>query len=139
MYAEQPKGGSSSSWKRRQLKLANVAAGFASAVQPIFAQTIITDSEGLEAGPVTIPTPDGEIPGYRAKPTGSGPFPLVLVVQEIFGVHEHIQDICRRLGKLGYVAVAPELFFRQGDVSQLQSLEEIRAIVSQVPDAQVMS
>jgi len=139
MYAEQPKWISPIHLKRRQFVVASVAAGFALAVQPISAQTITTDSEGLEAGPITIPTADGEIPGYSAKPMGSGPFPLVLVVQEIFGVHEHIQDICRRFAKLGYTAVAPELFYRQGDVSQLQSFEEIRAIVSQVPDAQVMS
>ncbi|MCF2970578.1 dienelactone hydrolase family protein [Synechococcus sp. Nb3U1] len=139
MYAEQPKWLSTTQMKRRQFVVASVTAGFALAVQPISAQTLTTDSEGLEAGPVTIPTPNGEIPGYRAKPMGSGLFRLVLVVQEIFGVHEHIQDICRRFAKLGYVAVAPELFYRQGDVSQLQSFEEIRAIVSQVPDAQVMA
>jgi carboxymethylenebutenolidase len=88
---------------------------------------------------VKIPVKDGEIPAYRAMPAKSGNFPIVLVIQEIFGVHEHIQDVCRRFAKLGYVAVAPELFVRQGDVSKLSNIEEIRAIVAKVPDAQVLS
>ncbi|MBX3201295.1 MAG: dienelactone hydrolase family protein [Labilithrix sp.] len=78
------------------------------------------------------------MPAYRAMPEGKGPFPLVLVVHEIFGVHEHIKDVCRRLAKVGYTAVAPELFARQGDVSKLQGFEEILKVVSKVPDAQVM-
>ena len=86
-----------------------------------------------------IPVPDGEIPAYRAMPAEGGPFPVILVVQEIFGVHEHIKDICRRLAKLGYFAVAPELYARQGDVSKLKDFPEILKIVSKVPDAQVMS
>ena len=113
--------------------------GFALAVQPVAAQTITTDTAGLEAGEVKITTADGEIPAYRAMPRAGGPFPVVLVVQEIFGVHEHIKDVCRRLAKLGYLAVAPELYARQGDVSKLTDIEEIRQIVGKVPDAQVMS
>lgn len=125
---------------RREFVVTTLAAGFALAVQPVSAETITTDTTGLDAGEVKIPVKDGEIPGYRAMPASGGPFPVVLVVQEIFGVHEHIKDICRRLAKLGYFAVAPELYARQGDVSQLTDFKEIFAkVVSKVPDAQVMS
>jgi carboxymethylenebutenolidase len=84
---------------------------------------------------------DGKmIPAYRARPAGGGRFPTVLVVQEIFGVHEHIKDLCRRLAKSGYMAVAPEMFARQGDVSKIENIQEIvNTVVSKVPDSQVMS
>src|SRR5882724_12802023 len=95
---------------RRGFVVTSLAAGFALAAQPVSAQTITTDTTGLEAGEVKIPVPDGQIPAYRAMPDKGGPFPVVLVVQEIFGVHEHIKDVCRRLAKLGYLAVAPELY-----------------------------
>ena len=125
---------------RRGFVMTSLAAGFALAVQPVEAQTIATDTEGLTAGEVKIPVTDGEIPAYRALPATGGPFPTVLVVQEIFGVHEHIKDICRRLAKLGYFAVAPECYARQGDVSQIKEIPEIISkVVSKVPDAQVMS
>src|SRR6188508_799213 len=115
---------------RRGFVVTSLAAGFALAVQPVSAQTITTDTNGLEAGEVKIPVKDREIPAYRAMPAAGGPFPVVLVVQEIFGVHEHIKDICRRLAKLGYLAVAPELYARQGDVSKLNEIDEIRKIVA---------
>ena len=87
-----------------------------------------------------IPVADGEIPAYRAMPAKGGHFPVVLVVQEIFGVHEHIKDLCRRFAKAGYLAVAPELYARQGDVSKISDWKQIFAdVVSKVPDAQVMS
>lgn len=124
---------------RRDFVVTTLAAGFALAVQPVSAETITTDTQGLEAGEVKIAVKDGEIPGYRAMPAAGGPFPVVLVVQEIFGVHEHIKDICRRLAKLGYFAVAPELYARQGDVSKLSNMQEIFKIVQKVPDVQVMS
>ncbi|WZO97124.1 dienelactone hydrolase family protein [Isosphaeraceae bacterium EP7] len=125
---------------RRGFVMTGLAAGFAMSVQPVSAQTITTDTNGIDAGEVKVPTADGEIPAYRALPEGAGPFPTVLVIQEIFGVHEHIKDICRRLAKLGYFAIAPELYARQGDVSQIQDFKEIFAkVVSKVPDAQVMS
>jgi carboxymethylenebutenolidase len=125
---------------RRGFVVTSLAAGFALAVQPVGAQTITTDTQGLDAGEVTIPVPDGQMPAYRAMPAGGGPFPVVLVVQEIFGVHEHIKDICRRLAKLGYLAVAPELYARQGDVSKIKDIPEIMSkVVSKVPDAQVLS
>jgi carboxymethylenebutenolidase len=124
---------------RRGFMVTSLAVGFALAVQPVRAEAITTDSEGLTAGEVKVPVSDGEIPAYRAKPAAGGPFPTVLVVQEIFGVHEHIRDVTRRFAKLGYYAIAPELYARQGDVSQLTDMQEIFAIVNQVPDAQVMS
>lgn len=125
---------------RREFVITTLAAGFALAVRPVSAQTISTDTQGLEAGEVKIPVSDGTIPAYRAMPATGGPFPVVLVVQEIFGVHEHIKDICRRFAKLGYLAVAPELYARQGDVSQMAEINEIvTKVVAKVPDAQVMT
>ena len=126
-------------YNRREFLVTAAASGFALAVQPVCAQTMIaTDTKGLVAGDIKIPTPTGDIPGYRAMPESGGPFATVLVVQEIFGVHEHIKDICRRLAKAGYFAVAPELYYRQGDVSQLKEINEIFKVVSKVPDTQVM-
>ena len=87
-----------------------LTAGFALAVQPVSAATITTDTKGITAGEVKIPTSDGEIPAYSAKPAKGSNFPTVIVVQEIFGVHEHIKDVCRRLAKAGYMAVAPEMY-----------------------------
>jgi carboxymethylenebutenolidase len=104
--------------RRDFMTTATLAAGFALAVQPVSRKTIATDATGLVAGAVQI---------------------IVLVIQEIFGVHEHIQDVARRFAKLGYLAIAPELFVRQGDVSQLSDIDQIRAIVTRVPDAQVLS
>ena len=125
---------------RREFVMTTLAVGFALAVQPVSAKTITTDTEGLEAGEVKIPTKYDEIPAYRAQPAKGGPFPVVLVVQEIFGVHEHIKDVCRRFAKLGYLAIAPELYARQGDVSKITDFKEIFAkVVSKVPDSQVMS
>ena len=126
--------------RRKFIVVTTLAAGFALAVHPIFAQVIKTDTQGLVAGEVKIPVQDGEIPAYRAMPATGDNFPVVLVVQEIFGVHEHIQDICRRFAKLGYLAIAPEMFARQGDVSKMSNIQEIISkVVSKVPDAQVMS
>ena len=127
-------------WSRRGFVVTTLASGFALSVRPVTAETITTSSEGLEAGEVKIPTQDGEMPAYRAMPNKGDNFPVVLVVQEIFGVHEHIKDICRRLAKQGYLAVAPELYARQGDVSKLTDFQEIISkVVSKVPDKQVMS
>jgi carboxymethylenebutenolidase len=130
-----------SAFTRREFVATVVAAGFAAAVQPVCAQTmIVTDTQGLTAGMVEMPVPGGKLPVYQARPASGGPFPSVLVVQEIFGVHEHIKDVCRRLAKLGYLAVAPELYFRQGDPSKIPGIQEILdTIVSKVPDEQVMA
>lgn len=125
--------------RRKFIATTTLATGFALAVQPISAQVISTDAKGLVAGAVKIPVKDGEIPAYRAAPATGDNFPIVLVIQEIFGVHEHIQDVARRFAQLGYLAIAPELFVRQGDVLKLSSIDEIRPIVAKVPDAQVLS
>ncbi|MBD2020879.1 dienelactone hydrolase family protein [Leptolyngbya sp. FACHB-36] len=125
--------------RREFIATATLAAGFALAVQPVSSKTITTDAKGLLAGAVKIPVQGGEIPAYRAVPATGKNFPIVLVIQEIFGVHAHIQDVTRRLAKLGYLAIAPELFVRQGDVSKLSSVDEIRQVVAKVPDAQVLS
>jgi carboxymethylenebutenolidase len=117
----------------------SLAAGFALATQPVSAATIVTDSNGLTVGEVKIPVSDGEIPGYRAMPAEGGPFATVLVVQEVFGVHEHIRDICRRLAKAGYFAVAPSLYARQGDVTQMSNMDDVMKVVAKVPEAEVAS
>jgi len=126
---------------RRDVLMTSLAIGFAAAAGPVAAETVITTgSEGLTAGEVKIPTADVEIPAYRAMPAKGGPFPVVLVVQEIFGVHEHIKDVCRRFAKEGYLAVAPELYARQGDPTKFTDYKQLFAeIVGKVPDAQVMS
>lgn len=133
-----PDSATASGITRRRLLVSTLATGFALAVRPTWSAPVVTDSTGLTAGEIRIPTTDGAIPAYRAMPSEGGPFAPVLVVQEIFGVHEHIKDVCRRFAKLGYLAVAPELYARQGDVSTLSEIDEIRKIVAKVPDAQVM-
>ena len=124
---------------RREVLVTSLAVGFAAAVRPVYAAAIATDAKGLVAGEVRIPVEGGELPAYRAMPEAGGPFPVVLVVQEIFGVHEHIKDVCRRLAKEGYLAVAPELYAREGDVSKLTDIQEIVKVVARVPDAQVLA
>ena len=124
---------------RRKFVVVSLASGFTLATGPINAAVITTTASGLVAGEVKIPVAGGSLPAYRARPSGKGPFPIALVVQEIFGVHEHIKDVCRRFAREGYLAVAPELYARQGDVSKLRDIKAIIGIVSKVPDAQVMS
>lgn len=129
---------------RREFLVTSIfAAGmFAAAVEPVQAQTkITTDDKGLVVGEVKIPVADGEIPAYRAMPDKKGAkFPVILVVHEIFGVHEWIQDISRRLAKLGYLAIAPALHARQGDVKTITEIRQLqRDIFSKIPDQQVMS
>ncbi len=128
-------------FSRRGFMVTALGAGFALAVQPVMAQTAITtDTQGLVAGEVKVKTPDGEMVAYRAQPASGSNFPVILVVSEIFGVHEYIADTCRRLAKLGYQAIAPELFARHGDPRKLTNIQEIlTTIVAKVPDAQVMS
>jgi len=129
------------SFNRRNFIVTSLGAGFALAVQPVMAQTAIrTDDTGLQAGEVKVPVKDGEMVAYRAVPKEAVKAPVVLVISEIFGAHEHIRDVCRRLAKLGYCAIAPELFARQGDPRQISSIPDILAkITSKTPDAQVMS
>src|ERR1700731_4936968 len=119
-------------WSRRGFVMTSLITGFALSMQPVSAETITTDTNGLDAGEVKVPVADGSIPAYRAMPAQGGPFPTVLVVQEIFGVHEHIKDMCRRFAKLGYLAVAPALYARQGDVSKLSEIKDILEIVNKV-------
>lgn len=126
---------------RRGFLTTTLPAGFALAVQPIAAQSqITTDTAGLLAGEVKIPAAGGEMPAYRACPEKGSKFPTVVVVEEIFGVHEHIKDICRRFAKLGYLAVAPELFARYGDPSKMANIQDVlRNVVSKTPDSEVMA
>jgi carboxymethylenebutenolidase len=126
---------------RRGFVKTSLGAGFAAAVLPVAAQTmIVTDAQGLTAGEVKIPVKDGTLPAYRAQPAGKTGLATVLVVQEIFGVHEHIKDVCRRFAKAGFLAVAPELYARQGDPSKYTDIPTLfKEIVSKVPDAQVMA
>ena len=125
---------------RRDFVQAAVGIGFAAAVTPVCAQTVITtDSAGLTAGSVSIPVGDFAMPAYRAQPAGKTGLPVVIVISEIFGVHEHIADVARRFAKLGYLAIAPELFVRQGDAKSYADMSRLMAeVVSKVPDAQVM-
>jgi carboxymethylenebutenolidase len=114
---------------------------FALAVQPVQAQTmIVTPTDGLTAGAVKVKTKDGkDMDAYRAMPASGQGFGTILVVQEIFGVHAHIADMCRRFAKAGYYAIAPELYFRQGDAKTYTEIPKLIAeVVSKVPDAQVM-
>ncbi len=124
---------------RRGFLVTSLTAGFALAVQPVTADAITTSTEGLVAGEVRISAEGGEMPAYRAMPAKGKKFPIVLVVHEIFGVHEYIKDVCRRFAKLGYLAVAPDLYARQGRVDDKPDFEDIRKVVSQVPDEQVMA
>lgn len=111
---------------RRGFIVTSLGAGFALATQPIMAQTAIrTDAEGLTAGEVQIPTGDGMLAAYRAMPAGGTKLPTVLVVHEIFGVHEYIKDVCRRLAKAGYLAIAAEMYARHGDVSKMTNIRDI--------------
>ncbi len=125
-------------FSRRGFVMTSLATGFALASNPVLAQAIVTDSTGLVAGEVSVPVSDGRIPAYRAMPAAPGKYPVLLVVQEIFGVHEHIKDMCRRFAKLGYYAIAPEMYARQGDVSKMVDIGTILStVVAKVPDAQV--
>jgi carboxymethylenebutenolidase len=120
---------------------AALGAAFAAAVHPVSAHTLVkTDSAGLTAGTIHISVGGQTVPVYRAAPEGQSGLPVVLVLSEIFGVHEHIADVARRFAKLGYLALAPDLFVRQGDAGKPASVPDlIRDIVSKTPDADVMA
>jgi carboxymethylenebutenolidase len=125
-------------FSRRGFVQTTVGSGFAAAVLPVAAQTITTDTTGLEAGSVTIPVGDFKMPAYRAQPAGKKNLPVILVASEIFGVHEHIADVCRRLAKQGYLAIAPDLFVRQGNAAAYTEIPKLIAeVVSKASDAQV--
>ena len=128
-------------FSRRDFVRTSVGTGFAAAVLPVMAQTVIkTDTTGLVAGEVTIPVGDFKLPAYRAAPANVANAPVVLVVSEIFGVHEHIADVARRFAKAGYFAIAPEMFVRQGDAGSYGEIAKLIAeVISKVPDGQVMA
>jgi len=127
-------------FSRRAFVGTAVGSGFAAAVLPVTAQTISTDAQGLDAGPVSIPVGDFKMPAYVAQPAGKKQAPVVLVVSEIFGVHEHIADVARRFAKLGYLAVAPDLFARQGDAKVYSDIAKLQTeIIQRTPDAQVLN
>jgi carboxymethylenebutenolidase len=115
-------------------------AGFAKSVTPVTAQTIVrTDTQGLDAGPVTIPVGDFPMPAYCSRPKDGTGLPVILVISEIFGVHEHIADITRRFAKRGYLAIAPDLFVRQGDAKAYADMDALFAqVIDKVPDTQVL-
>jgi len=127
-------------FSRRDFVRTGVGSGFAAAVLPVAAQTVIkTDSAGLVVGEVTVPVGDFKMPAYRATPANRTNAPVVLVVSEIFGVHEHIADVARRFAKAGYFAIAPELFVRQGDAGSYGEISKLVAeVIAKVPDAQVL-
>ncbi len=126
---------------RREFIGTGIGVGFTLAVSPIAAWAITTPGEGLITGEVRIKGADGrEFSAYRSMPRGKGPFPTLLVIHEIFGVHEYIQDVTRRLARQGYLAIAPDLYFRQGDVTKMTDIQKIiTEVVAKVPQEQVLS
>lgn len=124
--------------RRAMLAKTSLTAGFCAFVQPVMAQVITTPTDGLTAGEVKVPSGGASLPAYRAMPATGGPFPTVLVLNEIFGVHEHIKDICRRLAKQGYHAIATDMFARNGDASKETDRDKLmNDIVGKTSDAQV--
>jgi carboxymethylenebutenolidase len=125
---------------RRVFLKAALGSGFAAATLPVAAQTVIkTDTAGLTAGTISLKVGGAEVPVYRAQPSDKTNLPVILVVSEIFGVHEHIADVARRFAKQGYLALAPDLFVRQGDPQKIANIADLmRDIISKTPDAQVM-
>lgn len=124
---------------RRSFVKTALGSAFAAAALPVTAQAIKTDFDGLTAGEVTIPSGDFKMPIYRAMPQGKRDLPVVLVISEIFGVHEYIADTCRRFAKQGYLAIAPELFARQGDPTSFGTIQELqREIIARTPDNEVL-
>jgi carboxymethylenebutenolidase len=125
---------------RRDFLKATLGVGFAAAVMPVSAETIKTDTTGLTAGTIQITVNGQQVPVYRAQPEGKTGLPVILVISEIFGVHEHIADVARRFAKQGYLALAPDLFVRQGDASKEPNIADLmKNIISKTPDAQVMA
>jgi carboxymethylenebutenolidase len=125
---------------RRTALKAALGVGYAAAALPIMAQTAIkTPADGLTVGEVMVDVNGFKMPVYRAAPAGKSGLPVVLVLSEIFGVHEHIADVARRFAQLGYMALAPELFIRQGDAQSYGEISKLMSeVIAKVPDAQVM-
>ena len=125
---------------RRGMMMTGLVSGFALAAARAEAQAIHTGTEGIKAEETQIPVSDGGLPAYYARPDGAGPFPTVLVIEEIFGVHEYLKDICRRLAKAGYLAVAPELYARLGDLSKMSDVPTIiRDVINKAPDDRLLA
>lgn len=125
--------------RRQAIAGSVVVAGYALAAQPLSATAIATPADGLDAGLTTFPTGGIQMNAYRARPKGKANLPVIIVVQEIFGLHEWVRDIVRRFAKAGYYAIAPDLYQRQGDATKVADFKQLYAeIVSKVPDAQVM-
>jgi carboxymethylenebutenolidase len=119
---------------------AAVTAGYTLAAGPVRADVITTDTNGLTAGEAKIKVADGEMPGYFARPAGASNPPVVLVAMEIFGLHEYIKDVTRRLAKLGAFAVAPDYYFRKGvDLTKITDIQQLLPIVNSKPDAELLS
>ena len=125
---------------RRGFIVSSLATGFAAAAQPVMAQTmIVTDTQGLATGEAKVPVKDGSIPVYYARPATGDKFPVIIVIPEIFGVHEHIKDVARRLAKRGYLAIAPEVYARQGDAVKAPNVQEALKIANSKPDAELLA
>jgi carboxymethylenebutenolidase len=125
---------------RRGFVMSTLITGLTLATTRVDAQAIHTDTSGIVAQETKIPVADGSLPAYVAHPAGNGPFPTILVIEEIFGVHEYIKDVCRRLAKAGYLAVAPELYARLADLSKMTNVAEIiRDVILKAPDATMLS
>ncbi|MDO8717599.1 MAG: dienelactone hydrolase family protein [Polaromonas sp.] len=126
---------------RRTALKAALGVGYAAAALPIMAQTAIkTSADGLKTGETTVEVNGFKVPVFYAAPAGKTNLPVILVIQEIFGVHEYIADTCRRFARAGYLAIAPELYARQGDPSKYGEMAKLMSeVVSKVPDAQVMA
>jgi carboxymethylenebutenolidase len=125
---------------RRGLMMTSLISGFTLAIERVEAQTITTDTNGLDAGEARIPTSEGDLPAYYARPAKGSHFPIVIVNEEIFGVHEHIKDLCRRLAKAGYLAVATEYYARIGDLSKMTDVPTImKDVISKAPDARYLA
>ncbi|PPQ39192.1 carboxymethylenebutenolidase [Rhodoblastus acidophilus] len=116
------------------------AAGYALATGPVSAEAIHTESEGLDVGPATIAVAGGEMPGYFARPQGAKRPPVVLVAMEVFGLHEYIRDVVRRLGQLGAFAVAPDYYFRSGvDLTKIPEIAQLMPVVNAKPDVELLA
>lgn len=125
---------------RRGLVMTGLISGLTLATTRVEAQAIHTDTTGLDVGETQVPTKDGHLPAYFARPASGTQFPVILVFEEIFGVHDYIKDVCRRFAKQGYLAVATEYYARIGDLSQMTDARQIiRDVISKAPDAQYMS
>ena len=118
---------------------AAAAAGYTLAAGPVRADVIKTDTNGLTAGDTKIKVADGDMPGYFARPNGVSNPPVVLVAMEIFGLHEYIKDVTRRLAKLGAFAVAPDYYFRKGDLTAITDIPRLMPLVNSKPDAELLS